>query len=204
MTLAVVKRGLLMALVVVALADAASAEPQRFTKIGDRLYFDSNVPFPDDTSDSIGGLDDNELYYLLKHSPDIRTVVLNSDGGSIATGRAMAETITLFNVDTEVGGRCLSACTEVFMGGRHRTLPKGSVLGFHRSYVEVPDIDKSSKSIVAEEFDIGVDAALANVKFMLEHGVDIRFALKALNYERGDMWLPSRAELTAAGVLTAP
>ena len=197
-------RGFIIALVALALANPASAEPKRFAKVGDRLYFDSNVPFPNDTSDRIGGVDNNELFYYLEHNPDIRTVVLNSDGGSVQVGRAMAETISKFGVDTVVVGRCLSACTDAFMGGKNRGLAKGSALGFHRSYVEVPDFDKSSKAIVSEAFDLGVDAALSNVKFMVQRGVDIRFVLKALSHEPVDMWQPSRAELTAAGVLTAP
>lgn len=191
---------------VVALAHAANAEPQRFSKVGDRLYFDSNVPFPNETSQIIVAADQDALSHYLNEDPAIRTVVLNSTGGSTETGRSMAHIIVKFGLDTEVVGRCLSACTLIFMGGKQRILPKGSVLGFHRSYVEVINLGngKKSKSLVADEYDRGLDETLANVTFMVERGVDIRFTLKALRYEPADMWLPSRAELTAAGVLTAP
>ena len=204
--LAMARRFCIATLVVVALAHAASAEPQRFSKVGDRLYFDSNVPFANDTSQSIGAADEDALLRYLNEDPAIRTVVLNSTGGSTETGRSMAHIIAKFGLDTEVVGRCLSACTLIFMGGTHRTLPKGSVLGFHRSYVEVINLGeaKKSKSLVADEYDRGVDETLANVTFLVERGVDIGFTLKALSYEPADMWLPSRAELTAAGVLTAP
>jgi hypothetical protein len=204
--MAVARRFCIATLVVVALANAASAEAQRFSKVGDRLYFDSNVAFPNDTSQSIGAADEDALLRYLNEDPAIRTIVLNSTGGSTETGRSMAHIIAKLGLDTEVVGRCLSACTLIFMGGKHRTLPKGSVLGFHRSYVEVINLgdSKKSKSLVADEYDRGVDETLANVTFMIERGVDIDFTLKALSYEPADMWLPSRAELTAAGVLTAP
>ena len=197
-----------------ALANVAAAEPQRFSAVGDRLYYDATIPFPSDDSRSIGGTDESELFYYLEHDEGLRTVVLNADGGSVGIGPALANVIAKFGVDTEVGGRCFSACTLVFLGGKHRSLAKGGVLGFHRSYVQVPVIDGSflptkghpafDAEDVADEYDYGVDAALRSVKFMLDHGVDIHFALKAMRYERVDMWMPSRAELTAAGVLTAP
>ena len=196
------------------LATAVAAEPHRFSAVGDRLYYDATIPFPSDDSRSIGGTDESELFYYLEHNPGILTVVLNATGGSMNVGTAMANVIAKFGVDTEVGGRCFSACTLVFLGGKHRSLAKGGVLGFHRSYVKVPAIDGSflptkghpafDAEDVADEYDYGEDAAMELIKFMLDHGVDIHFALKALRYERVDMWIPSRAELTAAGVLTAP
>jgi len=202
----VAKRGRLIALAVVALANAASAEPQRFTKIGDRLIFDGTILLPEAISDNIGLADEDELYRYLGENPDIRTVVLNSLGGSMSAGRAMGEIITKFDLDTEVAGRCLSACILIFIGGKNRTLAKGSVLGFHRSYLEVPSIDEREdpNSLVADIYDLGEDAALEDLHVMLDRGVDIRFILKALKHERNDMWYPTRTELFVAGVSTAP
>jgi hypothetical protein len=206
MTLVVASRGLLTAIVVVALANAASAEPQRFAKIGDRLFFDGTVLLPEAVSDDIGLADEDELYRYLGENPDIRTVVLSSLGGSMSSGRAMGEMITKYGIDTEVAGRCLSACALIFIGGKNRTLAKGSLLGFHRSYLEVPSIDdrEDPKSLVSDLYDLGEDAALEDLHVMLDRGVDIRFMLKALKHERNDMWYPTRAELFAAGVSTAP
>ena len=200
------KRGLIAALAVLTLASVARAEPQRFELIADRLYFNSSVPSAKGSFYIITEADADTLLSYLSQNPDIRTVVLNSLGGSTVTGRSMAEIITRFGADTEVQGRCLSACTLVFMGGKHRRLAKGGVLGFHRSFVEVIGLDNSDDPhfLVAGEYDRGVDETLANTKYLLARGVDIRFALKALIYEPNDMWLPTRAELTAAGVLTTP
>ncbi len=204
--LGVASRCFIIALAVVSLANAASAEPQRFTKIGDRLLFDGTVLLPEAVSDDIGAADEDELDRYLGENPDIRTVVLNSLGGSMSSGRAMGEIITKFGIDTEVAGRCLSACVLIFIGGKHRTLDKGSVLGFHRSYLEVPSIDEREdpESLVADLYDLGEVAALEDLHVMLDRGVDIHFMLKALKHERNDMWYPTRAELFAAGVSTAP
>ncbi len=198
----------------VALASVAAAAPQRFSAVGDRPYYDATIPFPSDDSRSIGGTDANDLFYYLQNDQGLQTVVLNSTGGSIGVATAVSEVIEKFGVDTEVAGRCLSACTLIFLAGKHRSLAKGSVLGFHRSHVSVraiadqfqPTGDHPSFGAddVADQYDSGEDTALRSVKFMVDHGVDIHFALKALTYEQGDMWIPSRAELTAAGVVTAP
>lgn len=191
-----------------ALTSPSGAEPERFAVEGNRLYFDASIPFSNRTSHGIGEADDSELLYHLEHEPEIDTVVLNAPGGSIAVAEAMSQVIEQFGADTEVQGRCLSACTLIFLGGKRRTLAKGSLLGFHRSYVEVPTLSVGRPTFttddVSSEYDVGEDAALQSVHFMLKHGVDIQFALKALTYERGDMWIPSREELRAAGVLTEP
>lgn len=75
------------------------------------------------------------------------TVVLNSSGGSLLGGIELGKVIRKHGLRTDVGkkevkpeydgttpGRCLSACTLAYLGGRFRFLPEASTFGVHRFY----------------------------------------------------------------------
>ena len=65
-------------------------------------------------------------------------MLLNQPGGNIAAAIGIADDLIERNVTTVVAGRCMSACTILFLAGRERQFsaryPALSVIGFHGSY----------------------------------------------------------------------
>jgi len=80
--------------------------------------------------------------------PGGATIILNSDGGDLQGGIALGNAIRAKRLNSRIGtiqsnenktnpsftiqaGRCLSACTLVFLGGVNRSLEPADIIGFH-------------------------------------------------------------------------
>ncbi len=129
----------------------------------------------------------------LRRDASITRLELDSPGGDVNQGLALADLVEKYSLSTFVPRRCSSACTFVFVAGQERTLARGAKLGFHRAraliwddilYHEGRDNDEYMKRLVSE-------------------GIDKSFALKAFSVPSSDIWYPSVDELLAAGVISA-
>jgi hypothetical protein len=199
---------LLVASVEVAYADAA-----RFRVEGERLFYNTAVPYPDDPSTDINTRDADELGLYLMEVPEISIVVLESDGGQSAAAIEMGEKITKLGLATEVRNSCDSACPLIFLGGYPRILATGGVLGFHRSYVtaigvkefvEFQNEQRGQTIHPAEDaYDQAINRTVQVLKYMAYRGVGDEFLLDMLAVPPREIWTPSRAELVAAGIINA-
>ena len=135
----------------------------------------------------------NTALLSLLNDPDTKysTVRLNSDGGRIFAARAIANTIISQGMNTEITGRCASACALIFIAGHHRHLIEGGQLGFHqyqhKSYVKYLNAADEQEKDSAYFRSRGVTDAFIETMFQAKYQ---------------DIWFPSRAELLAAGILT--
>lgn len=120
-----------------------------------------------------------------------RKVRLNSDGGRIFAARAMANLLILHNIDTEVTGRCASACTLVFLAGTQRKLPQGAKLGFHQ-YLQTSGIQFLNTS---------EEQAKDSVYFK-SRGVSDAFIADMFQAKHQDIWFPAHRDLLRARVIT--
>ena len=125
--------------------------------------------------------------------PEIRRVILASDGGYIYAARGVAFNIARHRLDTHVELTCNSACTLAFMAGEARTLGPEARLGFHRYQMEAPD-----KVLV---LDIGAEMA-KDRSYFADRGVSDNFLDQVFQAGHGDIWFPSHAVLHEAGVAT--
>jgi hypothetical protein len=66
-----------------------------------------------------------------------RPIVLeiNSDGGSPQVAIIMSEFISQYDIEVEVMGKCISACTLVLLTSKHRYIHPSAWIGFHASYM---------------------------------------------------------------------
>jgi hypothetical protein len=135
------------------------------------------------------GLTDDFLK-ILRASPQIRVVHLNSSGGRIGEARSMNKVIRDRNLITYTSYRCLSACTVAFAGGRERWILRSAKLGFHS-----PAFPGLSDSEVAE-------AAKDQAEVFSVAGFEAGFVSRALATPNKDMWTPSLDELRNAHVIT--
>ena len=180
--------------------------PPAPTKAGPRIFLS-----PDGTIVYIIGaiMDDSFLRFdaLLQGAPKVRTVFLASPGGLTIEGRLIAALVRKRHLDTYVEDYCASACTQVFVSGRERTLGPEGVLGFHQA-VGVDNTGETSAIAAASTRHLSpltVFGINGNDTLRLAYeqaGIDPPFIAKALARRHEDMWLPSSAELTAAKVIT--
>lgn len=138
------------------------------------------------------GLNSALAAVLVEH-PEVRTVVLASDGGLIFAARAIALRIRERDLATRVDRTCSSACTIAFMAGGSRTLGPQGRLGFHRYRIA----SSFGLQIVDPDAELARDRA-----FFLRQGVSAGFLERAFAVNYTDIWFPSRSELLAAGVIT--
>ena len=119
------------------------------------------------------------------------TLRLNSNGGRVFAARAIANALILHDINTEITGRCASACTLIFLAGKQRHLLGNGQLGFHQ-YLQTSGIQFLDTAKEQQK-----DSALFKSR-----GVSDAFIADMFQAEHQDIWFPSRNDLLRAGVLT--
>ena len=137
------------------------------------------------------GLSD-ALTEILQATPEVERLELESPGGSVSEGLALAELVEKYSLDTAVKTYCASACTMIFVAGRERILNTDAELGFHRC--------RSVLWFDAFLYDDEHNAELA--EYFRSKGVSKAFADKVISVPNDDVWYPPLDQLFAAGVVT--
>ena len=189
-----------------------SASIDKFTIDQSKLIYDTeNI---EDWENAEINQDDPDIFFqLLSENPQITIVQLNSGGGLQADAYEISDLIIDFDLDTHVNGICHSSCTILFLAGNKRTVERGSTLGFHQLHWA------AESQRVYYEYYLGTDwndefeyaewlyndaqaTILLDMEYLLERGVEPSFAIKTLQADSYDMWIPRRKELINAGVIT--
>jgi len=132
---------------------------------------------------------------LLDTHTDIKTVVLNSIGGLIFAARPLAKDIRKRGLNTHVTNQCYSACTIVFMAGKHRTVAKAGTLGFHRYGYSNQFLIQTIDPKTEQDRDL---------EYFRSRGVSQDFLGRIFTTAHDDIWRPDHATLRAASVITEP
>ena len=191
----------------------ADTDPAKFAVDGDTLTYDSETPGPGETS-GIALEDVAIMLDLLRGNEAITRLQLNSSGGELYAASQMSDIVLDFGLDTHIHGDCDSSCVLVFLAGAHRTMSRGSRIGFHQVYWPAENIagyyEKERESRGWQSpFDFASwmyrdtqDEVYAHLKYLTSRGVDPMFAIESIRNPQSEMWRPHRSELQAAGVLT--
>jgi hypothetical protein len=125
----------------------------------------------------------------LDEFPSVRMLEIDSGGGRMYEGAAIARLIRTRDLDVKVTEQCLSACTLVLLAGRNRIALPTAWIGFHRP---------SNRG-----FDKRVDAYLASRSMNLyrKAGLAEDFISRIHKTPSDDMWYPTANELKASGVI---
>ena len=128
----------------------------------------------------------------LAENPQIRQVVLNSEGGRVFAARGLARLIREAGLGTHVDVLCASACTLAFMAGDTRTMTATARLGFHgyRNLSPIKTLDDRAEERVDRDAFLAAGVAPDFVAAMFEPSPD-------------DIWFPPHDTLREAGVLQA-
>jgi hypothetical protein len=136
------------------------------------------------------GLSD-ALREVLDATPAVERLELESPGGSVPEGLALAGLVEKYSLNTAVKTYCDSACTLIFVAGNERVLEAGAELGFHRC--------RSLLWFDALLYDKEHNAELA--RYLESKGVSKAFAKKVISVPSDEVWYPSLDQLSAAGVI---
>jgi hypothetical protein len=158
---------------------------------------------------------------------DIRTVRISSHEGQPAPALQIAEAIATRNIDVEVRGICVGACTYILIAGQKRRIEEDSLVAFRLSGTGLASLG----SLLGEDFpadftpglQIARELAASEDRLFQQRGVstslllDSQMALQpqcvifhrdlegkasgwSLNRMTYVLWVPTRKQLTAAGL----
>ncbi|KRQ95883.1 hypothetical protein [Bradyrhizobium valentinum] len=107
-------------------ADGVMAQPMTFELVGGGKLMATGTIMP--------GISEAFAAEVAKRGDYIKTVVLNSPGGSVADALAMGRLIRDKNFATEIepGKYCASSCPLVFAGGVERRVGDKAIIGVHQ------------------------------------------------------------------------
>ena len=203
---------LLSCLFLVSAASAKETLPQKFSLQGKTLVYDTETDIKGAQAEMTEE-DVSHLREILKKSPEVTELQLNSVGGSVYAGEEIAGLVLEYGLDTLVDGTCISACVDVFLAGGRRRMTLGSSIGFHQRNWPSEAVHKYYRSERkrrrwATPFEFGswiyVDTqseVYEHLSYMVTRGVDPGFAIETLRTDPDGEWYPSRLRLIAAGVL---
>lgn len=136
----------------------------------------------------------------------VRTVALDSPGGSVNDALEMGKAIRAAGLTTSVaaGALCASSCPLVFAGGTERLATAKSAIGVHQIYASVAAESLPAGLRAAGEAMSGAQKTTAAItRYLTESGVDAALWLHALETPPDRLYYLSAAELTEYKLATA-
>ena len=136
--------------------------------------------------------------FLLKY-PEVKGIVLDSQGGVLYEGRALAELIRERKLNTYSLKKCSSSCVIAFVSGEKRYMGVNSKLGFHQPHHDLDGLDSEAKIMISEE-----DIKRTYEEYSLEFknsSVNKDFIARMFGAPSNDMWYPQINELIDANVV---
>lgn len=124
----------------------------------------------------------------LDEFPSVRMLEVDSGGGRMYEGAAIARLIRSRDLDVKVTEQCLSACTLVLLAGRNRIALPTAGIGFHRP--SNPGFDKRVEAYLASR----------SMNLYRKAGLAEDFISHIHKTPSDDMWYPTADELKASGI----
>jgi len=155
--------------------DGKLAEKMTFDLVGDGKLVATGMILPGTVEAFKAEVDKRGSY--------IKTVVLNSTGGSVQDAIAMGRLIRekKFSTAVENGNFCASAWPLVFAGGVERRAGEKAAIGVHQVFSPT---DNPAANTMDQVQRISADCQ----KFLVEMGVDPRLWIHAMETPRGELY----------------
>ena len=131
------------------------------------------------------------LEAALKHEPKSKLIEIESPGGIVVEGLAMARLIQQHGLDTLSLEDCASACTLLLAAGNERYVGRDASIGFHRT-----GVDGHSLSTGWTDTDYKI------AEYYKSRGASQDFIKHALDTPNDDIWTPGQWEMLDAGFVT--
>jgi hypothetical protein len=136
-----------------------------------------------------------------RHGDYIRTVVLNSPGGSVADALAMGRLIRerKFATEVEAGKYCASSCPLMFAGGVERRAGDRAAIGVH----QVAAISSATGGPPRDEMSIAQNISARCQRYLGDMGVSPQVWVHAMETPHDKLFVFKPDELKSLNIVTA-
>jgi hypothetical protein len=173
--------------------DGAMAKPMTFELVGGGKLMASGTITP--------GISDAFAAEVGKRGDYIKTVVLNSPGGSVTDALAMGRLIRerKFATEVEAGKYCASSCPLVFAGGVERRAGDKAAIGVH----QVAAIGSGGNGPPRDEMDVAQRISARCQRYLADMGINLQVWVHAMETPHDKLFIFKPDELKSLNIVTA-
>ncbi|ANW04536.1 hypothetical protein [Bradyrhizobium icense] len=173
-------------------ADGAMAKPMTFELMGGGKLMATGTITP--------GISDAFAAEVAKRGDYIKTVVLNSAGGSVSDALAMGRLIRERNFATEIeaGKYCASSCPLVFAGGVERRVGDKAIVGVH----QVAALGTTT-GLPRDEMNVAQNISARCQRYLGDMGVNLQVWVHAMETPHDKLFVFKPDELKSLNLVTA-
>src|SRR3954471_6030581 len=172
--------------------DGAMAKPMTFELVGGGRLMATGTITP--------GISEAFAAEVGKRADYIKTVVLNSPGGSVTDALAMGRLIREKKIATELvaGKYCASSCPLVFVGGIERRAGDKAAIGLH----QVAAIGSVSAA-PRDEMDVAQRISAPCQRYLGDMGISLQVWVHAMETPHDKLFIFKPDELTSLNIVTS-
>src|ERR1700676_844632 len=173
--------------------DGAMAKPMTFELVSGGKLMATGTITP--------GISQSFAAEVGKRGDYVKTVVLNSPGGSVTDALAMGRLIRerKFATEVEAGKYCASSCPLVFAGGLERRVGAGAAIGVH----QVAALRPAGNGPPRDEMSIAQDISARCHNYLAEMGVSLQVWVHAMETPHDRLFVFKPDELKSLNMVTA-
>lgn len=175
-------------------ADGTLAKPMAFELVGGGRLMATGTITP--------GVSEGFAAEIAKRGDYVKTVVINSPGGSVSDALAMGQLIREKKLATEVeaGKLCASSCPLMFVGGHERRAGEKAAIGVHQIFAaSAPD-----PNVRRDEMSDAQRISARCQRHLGDMGVNLQVWIHAMETPKDRLFVFKPEELKALNVVTAP
>jgi hypothetical protein len=171
--------------------DGAMAKPMTFELVGNGKLMATGTITP--------GISEAFAAEVGKRGDYIKTVVLNSPGGSVTDALAMGRLIRerKFATEVEAGKYCASSCPLVFAGGVERRAGDKAAIGVH----QVATISSAS-AVPRDEMDVAQRISARCQRYLGDMGISLQVWVHAMETPHDKLFIFKPDELKSLNIVT--
>jgi hypothetical protein len=172
--------------------DGAMAKPMTFELVGSGKLMATGTIIP--------GLAEAFAAEVAKRGDYIKTVVLNSPGGSVTDALTMGRLIRekRFATEVEAGKYCASSCPLVFAGGLERRAGDKAAIGVH----QVAALGSASAA-PRDEMDVAQRISARCQRYLGDMGINLQVWVHAMETPHDKLFIFKPDELKSLNIVTA-
>jgi len=173
-------------------ADGAMAKPMTFELLGGGRLMANGTITP--------GVSEAFAAEISRRGDYVKTVVLNSPGGSVSDALAMGRLIRERNFATEIepGKYCASSCPLVFAGGVERRVGDKAIIGVH----QVAAVG-SANGLPRDEMNVAQNISAKCQRYLSDMGVNLQVWVHAMETPHEKLFVFKPDELKSLNLATA-
>ena len=174
--------------------DGAMAQPMTFELVSGGKLMATGTITP--------GISQNFAAEVGKRGDYVKTVVLNSPGGSVTDALAMGRLIRerKFATEVEAGKYCASSCPLVFAGGVERRAGDRATIGVH----QVAALRPAANGPPRDEMNVAQNISARCQRHLADMGVSLQVWVHAMETPHDRLFVFQPDELKSLNMVTAP